>query len=308
MKRFFLLLSFFLMAGLLPPAPVSGAQGRPAPAPPSETLRQTYWSLPDCAFAEMILVPSRDFVLRLSRGRLRIERIGNGRTTDGYYFYEGDKDQLSVLRADGGTLYQYYGAAAEAEGRPSALDGDKSVVRLSYRLCPDLRQEWAAPYRRGLARVFPRLDGVAQACGGGKIAADSLCRRAVFAAFDADGGGSLDGAELADAYGDILWLAASRACDSDGVFPAADDGGAALFAQETAALADIDGDGAVTLDELAARWPALAGSKTASALLRESAALYEIMPFLPESGPHPSCLVCTPADPQPSCPSPGCGR
>lgn len=294
--------------GLFPPALVLGAESVSVSRPTPEDVRRTYWSLPDCPFAEMILAPSRDFVLRLSRGRLHIERIGNGRTAaGGYYFYEGDKGQFSVLRAEGDTLYQYYGAAEEAEGNPSALDGDKSVVRLSYRLCPDMRQDWAAPYLRGLTRVFPKLDGVTQVCGGGKIAAEPLCRHAVFAAFDADGSGSLDGAELADAYGDILWLAASRACGSGAVFPPADSDRTSLFVRDIVALADADGDGALTLDELTARWPALAGSETVSALLRDSAALYEIMPFLPESGPHPSCLVCTPADPQPACQLPGCG-
>jgi hypothetical protein len=284
------ILSFLLC---LADSPAQAADGA-VPA----ALQQKYWSVPDCQFTEMYLIVTDHFTLRLDRMRPHAERIKSAEEKNGDD-YVTDGEKVLILHPDGrGGMTQY-------------PDETKSF-KIPYELCPAIAEKWKTIDEGGLA-LFGSLESLLPRCGSepGGIGKNPACRRAVFDLFDKNSDGGLDADELARAYRSILWLSTARSCNFDEVFPAEYvDSDAHDFADEMHRLVDINGDGHITLPELEERWPVLNGTRKPADLLNNAAALYELLPFLPKSGPHPTCLVCraAPAPESSSCAGGNCGK
>jgi hypothetical protein len=288
----------------IPAAPVpDAAASAPAPGagPVVPQALQRRWDFPRCRFAELFFTVSRHFTMRGDRSSAFIERVLSAQDKSGRTEIKDNKKSYLLEPApkgkDGGDaqLNLYYLAVETPETRagfeknPSAVPGTEM---LTYSHCPDEKLPDWLPLSGSRLGILAMLDAAMDSCGSAAIMDNPTCQRNVFSQFDADGDGSLTYHELVNAYVRLAFIVAGASCNFQVAFDAAYvDRRAVLFASEAISFLDHDKSGGVDLEE-ARDLNAIPPQSFAFGFLQELKTLYTILPFLPESAQHYTCVSC----------------
>jgi hypothetical protein len=267
------------------PPPVAGA----GPEMPEETRGR--WDFPACRYTELFLSVSRHFTMYGDRSYASIEHVLSTRQQGRHQLVTDNKKSYvleSGARDKNGKAAQltYYLAESPPESTASP------VQALTYHRCPDGKLPPWIPLLGHRFEVLRLLDTVMDGCGDTAIMDNPGCQRTIFSLLDADGDGSLTYHELIDAYLRLDFIVAANACNFQLAFDAAHvDRHAVLFASEMTSFLDRDKSGGVNLEE-ARDLNAIPQGSFSFGFLQELKSLYTLLPFLPASAQHYTCVSC----------------
>ncbi|HEY4254353.1 MAG TPA: EF-hand domain-containing protein [Roseomonas sp.] len=238
-----------LLLALLLPGAALAQPAAPSPAPPAalpEAMRGN-WTDGDCARPAAVLHVTPRAVARLpaeSAGRLlrfsAIARHGDWvlGTAD------GAAAPRLLLRLQGDALETI---EPEAKTRDDALPGPG--LPQAWRRCPQWPPALVARNGEGIA-FLGMLERIEAACGGD--AGSAGCLAALYRAADVSGDGLLSTAELARLFRGAAWVAAiEEPADERMVLQGLSAAAALLLARGVVESLDYDGDGRLSLAELA---------------------------------------------------------